>query len=117
MEIVLERKISMAHNYDAELEELRTYKQDDHYHFSIPFEYIKKNYGNDRYDIAEAVMEVDVDWDNANAGYVISYDCPDKYNIDPLEGNGDIDEFYNSEVETKVLDQLYSLGIGDIIII
>lgn len=26
------------------------YKKDDSYHFSLPFEYIQKNYGNGNYD-------------------------------------------------------------------
>ena len=96
------------YNEDEYLESL---KKDDHYHFSVPFEYIKKNLGDDNYELAELTMEVDVDWDDSNNGYQISYDAPGFYEVDPNEGNGSLEEFFDSAVEDTVLSQLSSLGI------
>ena len=48
--------------------DLDSLKRADCYHFSIPFEYIEKNYGNDIYEVAIACMEIDVDWDESNGG-------------------------------------------------
>ena len=101
----------MFNGFEHEEDYLDSLKQDDHYHFSVPFEYIAKNYGNDEYDIAEAVMEVDVDWDDSEHGYRISFNCPDMYKIDPAEGNGSEEEFYDSAVEPVVLGELDSMGI------
>ncbi len=90
---------------------LDSLKQEDSYHFSIDFEYIEKNYGNDEYDIAIATMEVDVVWDSKDHGYKISYYCPDEELIDPNEGNGTVDDFYQHIIKFEVLDELESLGI------
>ena len=98
-------------DYEKEKKSFDTLKKEDHYHFSIPFEYIKKNYGNGEYDIAEALMEVDVDWDDFDHGYRVSFNCPDMYLIDPDEGNGDEEEIYSSAVENTVLRHLRSMGI------
>lgn len=78
---------------------------------SIPFEYIEKDNGDDNFDIAEAVMEVDVDWDESEHGYKTSYYYPDMYKIDPAEGNGDERDFYEDIVEPIVLSRLESMGI------
>ena len=102
----------MFDGFDTEEDYLDSLKQDDHYHFSIPFEYIEKNYGDGEYDIETAYMEVDVDWSSYDHGYKISYHCPDMSSIDPDEGNGDEDEFYDYWVEDKVLSELDSMGIG-----
>ncbi len=101
----------MFGGYKPEEEYLNSLKQSDHYHFSVPFEYIEKNYGNGEYDIANAVMEVDVNWDDYEHGYRISFYCPDMYKIDPAEGNGSEESFYDSVVEDVVLGQLDSMGI------
>lgn len=101
----------MFGEYDNEDEYLMSLKQDDSYHFSIPFEYIEKNYGNDNYDIATTNMEVDVQWSDSELGYKISYYAPEDYLIDPAEGNGDIDEIYETAVEPIVLEELDSMGI------
>ncbi len=101
----------MFNGYDCEEDYLDSLKQDDHYHFSIPFEYIEKDNGDDNFDIAEAVMEVDVDWDESEHGYKTSYYCPDMYKIDPAEGNGDERDFYEDIVEPIVLSRLESMGI------
>lgn len=101
----------MFNGYATEEDYLDSLKQDDHYHFSIPFEYIVKLYDNDECDVDEAVMEVDVDWDDSEHGYKVSYECPDMYKIDPAEGNGDEDEIYENIVESDVLRQLESMGI------
>lgn len=98
----------MYHNED---EELRALKKDDSYHFTIPFEYIKKNYGNDNYDIGITDMEVDVTWNDSELGYVITYHVPEMYLIDSAEGNGDENEFYHYGVEPEVLSRLESIGI------
>lgn len=92
-------------------EDLSRLKKDDSYHFSIPFEYIKKNYGNDNYDIGIAYMEVDVIWDDFNQGYKITHYCPDMQMIDPAEGNSDEDEFFECQVEYLVREKLDLLGI------
>lgn len=101
----------MFNGYEKEEDYFDLLKQDDSYHFSIPFEYIEKNYGNGVYDIAEATMEVDVNWDSARHGYAISFHCPDMYKIDPAEGNSGIEEFYDVVVEDIVLARLDSMGI------
>lgn len=90
---------------------LDTLKKEDSYHFSIDFEYIEKNYGDDQYDIATATMEVDIIWDSDVHGYRVSYYCPDEGLIDQNEGNGDIDDFYEHHIELEVLDRLKSMGI------
>ena len=97
--------------YHDEDEELRTLKKDDSYHFTIPFEYIVKNHGDDTYDVATTDMEVDVEWDESEIGYSISYHVPEMYLIDPAEGNGDEEEFYHAWVEQEVLSRLESMGI------
>lgn len=102
--------------YDEE-KYLRSLKQEDSYHFSISFEYIKKNYGNGNYDIATTNMEIDVQWDDSSVGYVISHNVPNMNIIDPAEGNGDEDEFYDNIVEPIVLEKLYSLGITSAILV
>lgn len=97
--------------YRDEDEYLMSLKKDDHYHFSIPFEYIKKSYGNDRYDVGITNMEVDVDWSDSERGYKISYNVPEMYLIDPSEGNGNEEEFYEYDVSSIVLAELASMGI------
>lgn len=96
-------------NEEAYLDSL---KQDDHYHFSIPFEYIETRHGDGDYDIAEAQMEVDVHWNETEHGYSITYYCPEMHKIDPGQGNSGIDEFYDVQIENVVLDKLDSMGIG-----
>lgn len=101
-----------GNEYECEEDYLRTLKKEDSYHFSIPFEYIKKNYGNGKYDIDTAIMEVSVQWDDACCGYKMAHNCPDMYKIDPSEGNGDEDEFFEYEVRFAVEDLLDRMGIG-----
>lgn len=101
-----------GNKYEREEDYLRTLKKEEHYHFSILFEYIKKNYGDGNYDIGTAQMEIDVNWDDMCCGYRITHSCPDMYKIDPNEGNGDENEFYDNCVEQIVLEKLEELGIG-----
>lgn len=91
---------------------LESLKQEDHYHFSIPFEYIEKNYGNDNYDIATAYMEVDVDWDESLDGYSVTYYCPDEGLIDQSQGNSDMDGFFESDVYYVLRDELEEAGVS-----
>ena len=91
---------------------MRSLKQDDSYHFSIPFEYIEKNYGNDNYDIGTINMEVDVTWSDSEMGYRIDYSAPEMYLVDPTQGNGDVDDFYEYCVEHIVMDELDAMGIS-----
>lgn len=98
--------------YENEEAYLDSLKQDDHYHFSIPFEYIQTRHGDGDYDIAEAQMEVDVDWNEIEHGYSITYYCPDMHKIDPNQGNSGVDEFYDDQIENVVLEELDSMGIG-----
>lgn len=79
-------------------------KKEDSYHYSIPFEYIEKNNGDDEPDMATAHMEVDVVWDDYQNGYVITYSCPEEDDIDSDEGNGPIEEFWDS-----VLEEVYRI--------
>lgn len=88
------------------------YKKDDSYHFSLPFEYIQKNYGNGNYDIATTNMEIDVEWDDNEEGYRITYSVPDMYLIDPAEGNDDEEGFYENIVRWQLFDILSTYGIG-----
>ena len=97
--------------YDDEEKYLRSLKQEDSYHFSIPFEYIQKKYENDEYDIATTNMEVDVQWSDEEMGYKISYYVPEMYLIDSAQGNSDADEFYEYSVQNEVLARLDSMGI------
>ena len=99
----------MSYNEEQYLDSL---KKNDSYHFSFPFEYIKKNYGDGKYDIAIAYMEIDVVWDSTYHGYQISHNVPDMHKIDPNEGNGDEEEFYTNFIYFDVMDKLASLGIG-----
>lgn len=101
----------MFNGFENEDDYLDSLKQDDCYHFSIPFEYIAKNYGNDKYDIATTNMEVDVEWSDSEHGYKISYFAPEEYLIDPAEGNCDIDGFYEYDVSLAVQAELESMGI------
>lgn len=92
--------------------DLGSLKQEDHYHFSIPFEYIRTNHGNDNYDIATACMEVDVDWDDSVGGYGVCYYCPDESHIDQSQGDSDIDGFFEYGVSDALREMLEDEGIG-----
>lgn len=98
--------------YKSEEDYLDSLKQDEHYHYSVPFEYIELKRGDGDYIVAEATMEVDVDWNAAEHGYSITYCCPDMYKIDPKQGNSDEREFYECQVEERVLNELDAIGIG-----
>ena len=91
------------YGFDSEEEYLDSLKQDDNYHFSIPFEYIKKNHGNGEYDLATAYMEVDVIWDETEHGYIKSYYCPQENEIDPEQGNADISDFYEKVIKIRII--------------
>lgn len=97
--------------FNNEEDYMDSLKQDDNYHFSIPFEYIVKNYGNDQYDLATTYMEVDVDWSDTDHGYIISYYAPEENLIDPLEGNGDVAEIYENIIWKQVMEELGFRGI------
>lgn len=97
--------------FKNEDENLKSLKKKDRYHFSIPFEYIKKNLGNNNYDIAVTKMEVDVKWSDSELGYVISYRVPKMHLIKRSEGNGTEADFYNYDVEPIVLGKLKAMGI------
>ena len=43
-----------------------------------------------------------VQWSDAQAGYIISYDVPDMYKIDPRQGNNDAEGFYEDDVYYRV---------------
>lgn len=98
--------------FEYELDYLRSIKKDDSYTFTYPFEYIAKNHGNDNYDIATTDMVIRVEWNDSDAGYTRTYDVPDMYKIDPSEGNGDAESFYESDVYSRFEDDLDALGIG-----
>lgn len=108
----------MFRGYDTEEDYLRSQKRDDSYHFSIEFDYIEKNYGNDKYDTATATMEVDAEWDDSQAGYVVSYYCPDFGNIDASEGNpSSVKQLFEEMIELEVYDRLDDLGVSSEVII
>lgn len=100
------------HGFANEKAYLRSLKKDDSYTFTYHFEYIAKNHGNDNYDIAMATMVVRVEWSDLQAGYVISYDVPDMHKIDPSQGNGDAESFYENHVYWRLVADLDALGIG-----
>lgn len=100
-----------THDYAAELEQLRSRKREDSYHFSYDFTYIAKNLGNDEYEDGIATMECDVVWDDVDAGYRVSYYVPEMHLIDPAEGNGGADDFYEYVVYWKLIADLNALGI------
>ena len=104
------------HGFANEQDYLRSLKQDDSYTFTYPFEYIAKNHGNDKYDIDTADMVVRVEWNDAQAAYVISYDVPDIDKIDPGQGNSGAEEFYEFNVYWRLISDLASLDIGQEII-
>mgnify|MGYP000246130127 CR=1 FL=1 len=101
-----------GNEYESEDDYLDSLKQDDHYHFSIPFEYIEKRHSDGEYDVAVAQMEVSVDWNEFEHGYAISYDCFDMSKIDPNEGNSGIEEFFKYQVEDIILNELDNMNIG-----
>ncbi|ORI14808.1 hypothetical protein [Rhodococcus sp. 1168] len=101
---------------DDEEDDLQSLKQDENYSFTYSFEYIAKNYGDGKYDIHTADMFVQVDWSDAQAGYVISYDVPDIAKIDPEQGNSGAEGFYESSVYDRLMSDLESLDIGPQII-
>lgn len=101
-----------SHGFANEQDYLQSQKKDDSYTFTYPFEYIVKNYGNDEYDVDTADMVVQVEWSDAQAGYVVSYDVPDIHKIDPAQGNSDADGFYESDVHWRLTTDLGSFGIG-----
>ncbi|KAB3527099.1 hypothetical protein [Alkaliphilus serpentinus] len=98
--------------FENDDEYMKSLKKGDSYHFTYSFEYIAKNYGNDNYDIDTANMEVKVNWDESQMGYVISYSVPEMYKIDPSQGNGSETEFYESDVYWRLMSDLGSIGIG-----
>ena len=89
-----------------------TLKKNDSYHYSIPFEFIEKNNGGPDDEIGIAYMDVDVEWSDNHDGYVISHYCSEMNVIDPNEGNGDEDEFFEHIVFDEVLNRLAMEGIG-----
>ena len=101
----------MFRGFETEEDYLDSLKQDDSYRFSIPFEYIEKNYGNDNYDIAETIMDIDVEWDSYEHGYKVSYSCPDADRISTAEGNEDLEGIYTDLIEGEVFEKLDSMGI------
>ncbi|ROR44764.1 hypothetical protein [Kitasatospora cineracea] len=103
---------SNNYGFENELDYLRSIKKDDGYTFTYPFEYIAKNHGNDTYDIGTADMVVRVQWSDAEAGYKVAYDVPEMYKIDPAEGNGDAESFYESDVYWRLGSDLDGMGIG-----
>lgn len=56
-------------------------------------------------------MDVDVEWDESEQGYVMYYSCQEEYLIDLAEGNSDLEGFFEYDAEDKVRDELSSLGI------
>lgn len=105
------------HGFANEQDYLQSLKKDDSYAFTYSFEYIAKNYGNDKYDIDTADMVVQVEWSDAQAGYVISYDVPDMHKIDPGQGNDNAAGFFENDVYFRVTADLGSLGIGPELIV
>ena len=97
--------------YESEEKYQDSLKLEDSYHFSIPFEYIETNYGNDNYDFATATMEVDFTWSDWEHGYTLSYYSPDAAMIDPSQGNGSIEDFYEYGVRDKALELMDDEGI------
>ena len=95
-------------SFENEAEYMKSLKGNDNYHFSIPFTYIKKRLGNDEYEDGMATMEVDFTWDESQLGYTVSYFCPDESDIDPAEGNGSIDDFWEYDVLYKAKEELSS---------
>lgn len=61
-------------------------------------------------------MVVQVDWSDAQVGYVISYDVPDIAKIEPEQGNSGAEGFYESSVYDRLMSDLESLDIGPQII-
>ncbi len=96
-----------------ENEELDGLKKDDHYHFSIPFEYITENLGNDEYETDNAYMDVDVDWSDSDHGYTVSYSVSDKDAVDTSKGNPDEDELYESIIYDELMEKLKAEGIEE----
>lgn len=92
-------------------DDMEQYHEEDTYHFSIPFEYIIQSERHDDEIIGTATMEVDLEWDEEDGGYRASYYSPDESLIDPDEGNGDIDDFYNDYVEDEVAERLDEMGV------
>lgn len=100
------------HGFANEEDYIRSLKKDDSYHFSYSFEYIAKNNGNDNYDIETTNMEVSVNWSDAQLGYVISYNIPEMYKIDPSQGNGSEKDFYESDVYWRLISDLENIDVG-----
>lgn len=92
-------------------DDMEQYHEEDTYHFSIPFEYIIQSERHGDEIIGTATMEVDLEWDEEDGGYRASYYSPDESLIDPDEGNGSIDDFYNDYVEDEVAEHLDALGV------
>lgn len=100
------------YGFENELDYLRSIKKEDSYTFTYSFEYIAKNYGNDRYDIATTAMVIHVTWDDTEVGYTMTYEVPEMHLIDPAEGNGDAASFYETDVYDRFDADLDALGIG-----
>ena len=109
IEIISEEAFADFENEEDYLDSL---KKEDEYEFDIPFEYIVKHYGDDEAEMETAIMNVKVEWDSSEHGYKISYSCYDEDKIDPAEGNGTIDDFYEEIVYYEVTEKLYEEGIG-----
>lgn len=98
--------------FENEDDYIRSLKKDDSYHFSYSFEYIAKNYGNDNYDIESTNMEVSLNWSDVKLGYVISYNVPEMYKIDPSQSNGSEDDFFEDDVYWRLKSDLEDMDIG-----
>lgn len=97
--------------FDDDLAALRAAKKEDTYSFSYDFEYIEKRLGNDQYDLGTTTMDVTLIWDEEQAGYEVSIYVPEMYKIDPAEGNGTAEDFYNDDVYDRLVSDLSSYGI------
>lgn len=57
-------------------------------------------------------MEIDVNWSDSQLGYVISYNVPEMYKIDPSQSNGSEKDFYELDVYWRLMSDLDAIDIG-----
>ncbi len=97
--------------YDSEDDYMDSLKQDDSYHFSFPFEYIKCHLSDGDVETETAYMEIDMQWSDSNHGYIVTHHVPNMYDIDSSEGNSDEDDIYEYDIRPQLEDKLDRLGI------
>lgn len=97
--VIQGRKVTSMYEDD----ELESMKKDDSYFYSISFEWPVRD-GEGEWTTLSTTMDVEVEWNDYERGYEISFDCPDEDKI--VNSGGNLAECYNDCVLDEVIAYL-----------